>query len=91
MFGHSGFVSSAFAVMQRTGKRRLVIDMRPFNSYCEPLPVAYDDISALRPLFARKVSSFWSFDLQDGYHHFGIHPDYLKYFRWDLDGVVWES
>ena len=64
--------------------------MRPINKFFTDLPVTYDDISKLRFAFSRLPSSFFSFDVTDGYHHIAVDPEYRQYFQYNVNGECFE-
>ena len=79
----SAYCSATFVVAKKAaGKYRLIIDMRPYNAHCADLPVHYDDLRSLKQFWARPVHYLFSFDIKDGYHHFGIHPAHRRFFQW---------
>jgi hypothetical protein len=73
------YCSASFVIPKKVlGKFRLIIDLRPLNQHCIDLPVKYDNIKDVKNLFSanRPVRFFGSIDISDGYHHFGIAPEY---------------
>ena len=59
-------------------KWRIVVDLRPTNAYCRQSSCKYETLKLLSRL-ARRGDWMISFDLQDGYHQVGIHPDSRRY------------
>jgi len=67
-------------------KWRLVVDLRELNRYCRGVGCEYETLRRLQRL-ARRGDWMISFDLQDGYHAIGIHPDHRRYFTFSLPGL----
>ena len=59
-------------------KWRLVVDLRPCNAWCVGHSCKYETLRSLRRL-ARKGDWMVSWDIRDGYHAIGIHPDSRRY------------
>lgn len=64
-------------------KWRVVVDLRPTNQYCKPKRCKYETLRVLQRL-ARRDDWMISFDMQDGYHCVGIHPEHRKYMTFAL-------
>ena len=64
-------------------KWRVVVDLRPTNLYCRPKHCKYETLRVLQRL-ARRGDWMISFDMQDGYHCVGIHPEHRKYMTFAL-------
>lgn len=58
--------------------------MRPINAYFEDLPVEYGDYSHLRYCFTELPQFLFSFDLQDGYLHFGVAEEAQQHFQFNI-------
>ncbi|KAK3250616.1 hypothetical protein CYMTET_40020 [Cymbomonas tetramitiformis] len=79
-------VSRAFLVPKPgTNKWRLVVDFRWLNQWCVKNRVKMETLKKLRRL-AKPGDWCFSFDLQDGFHALGIHPDFQKFMQFDLQG-----
>ncbi|KAK3277816.1 hypothetical protein CYMTET_14201 [Cymbomonas tetramitiformis] len=79
-------VSRAFLVPKSgTNKWRLVVDFRWLNQWCVKNRVKMETLKKLRRL-ARPGDWCFSFDLQDGFHALGIHPDFQRFMQFDLQG-----
>ncbi|KAK3270158.1 hypothetical protein CYMTET_21436 [Cymbomonas tetramitiformis] len=77
-------VSRAFLVPKPgTNKWRLVVDFRWLNQWCVKNRVKMETLKKLRRL-AKPGDWCFSFDLQDGFHALGIHPDFQKFMQFDL-------
>ncbi|KAK3242625.1 hypothetical protein CYMTET_47689 [Cymbomonas tetramitiformis] len=68
-----------------TNKWRLVVDFRWLNQWCVKNRVKMETLKKLRRL-AKPGDWCFSFDLQDGFHALGIHPDFQKFMQFDLQG-----
>ncbi|KAK3279806.1 hypothetical protein CYMTET_12326 [Cymbomonas tetramitiformis] len=79
-------VSRAFLVPKPgTNKWRLVVDFRWLNQWCVKNRVKMETLKKLRRL-AKPGDWCFSFDLQDGFHALGIHPDFQRFMQFDLQG-----
>ncbi|KAK3250327.1 hypothetical protein CYMTET_40288 [Cymbomonas tetramitiformis] len=79
-------VSRAFLVPKPgTIKWRLVVDFRWLNQWCVKNRVKMETLKKLRRL-AKPGDWCFSFDLQDGFHALGIHPDFQRFMQFDLQG-----
>ncbi|KAK3287029.1 hypothetical protein CYMTET_5439 [Cymbomonas tetramitiformis] len=79
-------VSRAFLVPKPgTNKWRLVVDFRWLNQWCVKNRVKMETLKKLRRL-AKPGDWCFSFDLQDGFHALGIHPDFQRFMHFDLQG-----
>ena len=72
-------------VVNNSGKKRLVIDLRHLNQYLLKDSFKYEDLRTTMLLF-QKEDYLFSFDLKSGYHHVDIHRQHQKYlgFAWDM-------
>ncbi|KAK3268876.1 hypothetical protein CYMTET_22646 [Cymbomonas tetramitiformis] len=79
-------VSRAFLVPKPgTNKWRLVVDLRWLNQWCVKNRVKMETLKKLRRL-AKPGDWCFTFDLQDGFHALGIHPDFQRFMQFDLQG-----
>ncbi|KAK3242252.1 hypothetical protein CYMTET_48045 [Cymbomonas tetramitiformis] len=79
-------VSHAFLVPKPgTNKWRLVVDFRWLNQWCLKNRVNMETLKKLRRL-AKPNEWCFNFDLKDGFHALGIHPDFQKFMQFDLQG-----
>ncbi|KAK3242663.1 hypothetical protein CYMTET_47649 [Cymbomonas tetramitiformis] len=79
-------VSRAFLVPKPgTNKWRLVVDFRWLNQWCVKNCVKMETLKKLRRL-AKSGDWCFSFDLLDGFHALGIHPDFQRFMQFDLQG-----
>ena len=70
----------------------MIIDFRPLNAFCEDLSVKYDSIDDVKLAFAQKRASYLaSFDVKDGYHHFGIARAFRHFFQFVVNGEYYEA
>lgn len=83
------FVSRSFLIPKRTGGFRLIIDLRPLNRYCRTQTFKYHTLHSLHHVL-EPADWMVAFDLQDGYHHVGIHPDYQHYFCFAVEGQYFQ-
>ena len=76
------FVSRAF-IVEHKGKKRLVLDFRNINLHHVKRGCRFESLSRLRRM-ARRGDWVFSIDLQDAYHHLGVHEDDQRYFTFAL-------
>lgn len=69
--------------VQRSGKKRLILDLRHVNQYLEKQKIKYEDWKVGLSYF-QKGAFMISFDLKSGYHHIEIHTEYRTFlgFAW---------
>ena len=78
------FICSPLSVVVgRSGKERLVINLRHLNKFLWKQKVKYEDLRVAMLLF-EKGDFLFSFDLKSGYHHVDIAKEHWKYlgFSW---------
>ena len=70
---------------QRSSKRRLILDLRHVNTFIYKQKFKCEDLSVATQVFDKGFYLF-KFDLESGYHHIEIFPDYQKFlaFAWDF-------
>ena len=61
----------------RSGKCRLILDLREVNKHLDYLPVKYEDLKIIKQ-YLEPNSYMFSFDLKSGYHHGEICSPYCK-------------
>jgi len=76
-------ISPINCVPKKSGKLRLVIDLRKLNSYIHVQSCQNESISTVKELIRPKDRLF-SVDLKQGYLHIPVHRDYTDYlgFQW---------
>ena len=76
-------------VINRAGKKRLVLNLRFLNQHLLKDKFKYEDIR-LAMLMFQKDDFMFSFDLKAGYHHIDIHQEHWKYlgFAWNNGSKV---
>jgi hypothetical protein len=69
--------------VQRSGKKKLILDLRQANQYLEKQAIKYEDWKVGLSYF-QKGAFMISFGLKNGYHHIEIHPEYQTFlgFAW---------
>ena len=72
-------------VINRSGKKRLVLNLCFLNQFMLKDKFKYEDIR-LAMLMFQKDDFMFSFDLKSGYHHIDIHREHWKYLRF-----VWSN
>ena len=77
------FVSRAFITWHH-GKRRLVIDLRHVNAHMTRRGCRFESLARLRRML-RRGDWMFSVDLQDVYHHVGIHEESQRYFTFAVE------
>ena len=72
---------------QRTGKKRLILDLRIPNKYLWKQSVKYEDLRTAL-IFLNRHGHMFQFDLKSGYHHISIRPESHKFFgfSWVVNG-----
>ena len=70
---------------QRSGKQRLILDLRHVNTFIFKQKFKWEDLSVATQVFDKGFYLF-KFDLKSGYHHIEIFPDHRKFlaFAWDF-------
>ena len=66
----------------------MVVDFRHLNCFCRDMSVKFETLKSVRHL-ARPGDWMLSFDLADGYHAVGIHPDHQKYMTFSIGGQLY--
>jgi hypothetical protein len=64
--------------IQKSGKKRLILDLRHINQYLWKSKIKFDDWNIALAYF-EKGDYLICFDLKSGYHHINIFPDHCKY------------
>lgn len=69
--------------IQKSGKKRLILDLRHVNLYLFKFKFRCEDLSVAREVL-NPGDFMFSFDLKSGYHHVDIFPDHRQYlsFSW---------
>ena len=69
--------------IQKSGKKRLILDLRYINKFLWKDKIKFDDWKVAFS-YLEKGNFMFSFDLKSGYHHIEIFPDHSKYlsFEW---------
>lgn len=77
-------ISPLLVVTNRSGKQRLVINLRYVNRFLWKEKFKYEDMRIALTYFD-KGHYINTFDLKSGYHHIDIHKDFQKYlgFQWE--------
>ena len=70
---------------QRSGKQRLILDLRHVNTFIYKQKFKCEDLSVATQVFDKGFYLF-KFDLKSGYHHIEIFPDHRRFlaFAWDF-------
>lgn len=82
-------ISPLLVVTNRSGKQRLVINLRLCQPFSLERKLKYDDMHIALTYFD-KGHYINTFDLKSGYHHIDIHKDFQKYlrFQWERQYFV---
>ena len=74
---------------QRSGKKRLILDLSVTNKFLWKQSVKYEDLRTAL-VFLKRQGFMFQFDLKSGYHHISILPDHQKYlgFSWEFEGKL---
>lgn len=83
----SPWVSPSFVV--HGGKDRLVVDLRLINRFITPRPFKYQRLAGFLSSLV-PGDHLVSWDVVDAFYHIRIHPSHRKYFRFVVDGIVYE-
>ena len=72
---------------QRSGKKRLILDLRFINKHIYKQHVKFEDWRVAQQ-YIQKDGFMINFDLKQGYTHIDIHPQYHTYlgFAWSIKG-----
>ena len=62
----------------KSGKKRLVLDIRHLNKCLAKFKFKYKDVSVARQLF-QKGTHLFSWDLRSAYHHISVFPPHRDY------------
>ena len=75
--------------IQKSGKKRLILDLRHVNQYLFKSKFRREDVSIAREVLSPGVFML-SFDLKSGYHHVEIFPEHRQYlsFSWIFSSGV---
>ena len=79
------FLSRCFFVPKSTGGFRLTIDLRTINSHFVFPKVNFENLSVLRYASTALTTGF-SIDISDAYHHLRLHPAIENYFQFRVAG-----
>ena len=80
-----GTVNPLSVSTRRSGKHRLILDLRHVNSFIFKQRFKCEDLSVAIQIFDQGFNLF-KFDLKSGYHHIEIFPAHRKFlsFAWDF-------
>ena len=83
-------VSPINCVPKKSGKYRLVIDLRCLNNFCAPPSCKYEDIGTVIQVVKPK-DHIVTLDLKNGFHHVPIHAHHKRLlgFRWKGKFYIW--
>ena len=75
--------------IQKSGKKRLILDLRHVNQYLFKSKFRCEDVSIAREVL-NPGDFVFSFDLKSGYHHVEIFPEHRQYlsFSWNFSSGV---
>lgn len=80
-------ISPCFIIRKKErNKWRFIVDLRRVNRALRKLRCKYGHLLQLKR--ARNCSALVSFDLQDAYHHIGVHPQHQGYLAFSVEGEV---
>lgn len=68
----------------KSGKKRLVLDIRHLNKCLAKFKFKYKDVSVARQLF-QKGTHLFSWDLRSAYHHISVFPPHRDYLGFRLE------
>ena len=68
----------------KSGKKRLVLDIRHLNKCLAKFKFKYKDVSVARQLF-QKGTHLFSWDLRSAYHHINVFPPHRDYLGFPLE------
>ena len=83
-------VSPLKVVPKKSGKFRLICDLRYINEHCVIPHFSSEDVSILPQIMGTHDRAV-TLDLRDGFYHFSIHPDFRTYLGFQFEGrwYVW--
>ena len=95
----SRYVSRLFCVSKPNGaptaeypdgvpRWRLVLDLTPLNKWCKKHSMKCESLRTLAAMGLNPGALMFSWDLEDGFHSFGIDPDYRQYMTFRLLGEL---
>lgn len=85
-----GIINPLSVSKQKSGKKRLILDLRHINRHLYKSKFKCEDLSVAKEVL-RPGDFMFSFDLKSGYHHIDIFPEHRKFlaFSWSFaDGSV---
>ena len=85
-----GIINPLSVSKQKSGKKRLILDLRYINRHLYKSKFKCEDLSVAKEVL-RPGDFMFSFDLKSGYHHIDIFPEHRKFlaFSWSFaDGSV---
>lgn len=83
-------ISPLGCVSKKSGKYRLIVDLRQLNSHLLAAPFQNEDIKAVASVI-QPNDLMISVDLKDGFYHVPLHPKYRTYLgvEWKRKFYVW--
>ena len=85
-----GIINPLSVSIQKSGKKRLILDLRHINRHLFKNKFKCEDVSVAKEVL-RPGDFMFSFDLKSGYHHIDIFPEHRKFlaFSWKFsDGSL---
>ena len=89
VFAPPAVINPLSVSIQKSGKKRLILDLRHVNQYLFKSKFRCEDVSIAREVLNPRDFMF-SFDLKSGYHHVEIFPEHRQYlsFSWIFSSGV---
>ena len=80
VFAPPAVINPLSVSIQKSGKKRLILDLRHVNQYLFKSKFRCEDVSIAREVL-NPGDFMFSFDLKSGYHHVEIFPEHRQYLR----------
>ena len=89
VFAPPAVINPLSVSIQKSGKKRLILDLRHVNQYLFKSKFRCEDVSIAREVL-NPGDFMFSFDLKSGYHHVEIFPEHRQYlsFSWIFSSGV---
>ena len=89
VFAPPAVINPLSVSIQKSGKKRLILDLRHVNQYLFKSKFRCEDVSIAREVL-NPGDFMFSFDLKSGYHHVEIFPEHRQYlsFSWNFSSGV---
>ena len=83
-----GIINPLSVSIQKSGKKRLILDLRHINRHLFKNKFKCEDVSVAKEVL-RPGDFMFSFDLKSGYYHIDISPEHRKFLAFFLEIYRW--